>query len=783
MLRAGTPRLCAGLLLLTAAAYLPLWRNDFVDFDDLSYITNNPRVMGGLTRSGFAWAWSNPESRYPMPLAWLSLQLDAQVFAARPPGGSPELPAAVVHGENLLWHAASVLLLFGLCRRLTGAPGRSFLVAALFAVHPMHVESVAWAAERKDVLSVFFGLLALWAYARYAETPGWKWYLGTAAAFLLSLLSKPMLMTLPFVLLLLDYWPLRRLSSPAGLGRLLLEKVPLFALAGGAAVATLAARARTGSMVPLGVIPLSARLGNAGSAYGWYLGSTVWPSRLAVLYPHPYRNWSALSAAVGAGLLLAVTALCLWQARRRPWLVTGWLWFVGSLVPVIGLAQGGAQAWADRFSYWPHIGLFLALVWGMAELAERFRTPDALSTAAGALTVGALAVATWIQVGYWRDTVTLWERALAVTQDNHAAHMNLGRYDLSRGRLDTALSHLAEAVRLDPNLPDSRYALGVALLCQGRDGEAAGHFKEALRWAPSHADAWHNLAVARLRQGEWAAAVRCFGRVLELQPDSADARAGLGLALCRAGRREEAVAAFEMALERDPRQADAWHGLGLVHLAAGRPDRAAEVFARALQYKPQMATAATDLGMALGRDGRWDQAVSWHLTALQLHQEAEAQRGRAGPAPAGAPVPPFVVCLCRLGFALHHVGDQQAAAAAYRTALERDPGWPAKFTAQAQELLTNPDVALRDARLACELVLQATQAVDDPPAATLDALAAAQAALGQSAEAVRTAEDALKKAEAAAQTSLTAAIRERLRRYRHGESLTSEAPVPADRRR
>ena len=279
---------------------------------------------------------------------------------------------AAFHGQNLAWHAASALLLFGLWQRLTGARGRSFLVAALFAVHPMHVESVAWAIERKDVLSVFFGVLTLWAYARYLDRPGWKRYLPLGTAFLLSLLSKPMLITLPFVLLLLDYWPLRRTAPPR---RLVWEKAPLFALAALFAVVTVVLRFEHGALVSLDDVPLLSRVANALTAYGWYLSTTFYPARLAALYPHPYDHWSPAAALAGAAALLSLTALSVWQARRRPWLITGWLWFVVALVPVIGLAQGGKQAWADRFSYWPHIGLFVAVVWGLGECVERCASP------------------------------------------------------------------------------------------------------------------------------------------------------------------------------------------------------------------------------------------------------------------------------------------------------------------------------------------------------------------------------------------------------------------------
>jgi hypothetical protein len=442
--------LCAALLALTAVAYLPLWDNGFVNYDDAPYITDNPGVKAGLSGPA-GWAWTNGDAPYWMPLTWLSLQCDAHFFSSRGPQGEVVLSPAAFHGVNLAWHAATTLLLFAVWYRLTGARWRSFLVAALFAVHPMHVESVAWATERKDVLSGFFGALTLWAYVLYRERPGRARYLAVAAAFLLSLLAKPMLMTLPCVLLLLDFWPLRRWAPGDGwpaLGRLAWEKMPLFVLATASALITIGARERHGALVSLGEVPLTARLGTALSAYGWYLSATFCPTRLAVLYPHPYRSWSPAQALAGAGWLLALTALALWQARRRPWLLVGWLWFVGMLVPVIGLAQGGAQAWADRFSYWPHVGLFVALVWGLGELAERARVPRPVCAAAGALVLGALAALTWAQVGYWRDSLTLWAHAVAVTKDNDRAHQFLSNCYRKQGRQEDAERHLVEAARI-----------------------------------------------------------------------------------------------------------------------------------------------------------------------------------------------------------------------------------------------------------------------------------------------------------------------------------------------
>jgi hypothetical protein len=435
------------LLVLTVVAYLPVWSNGFVDFDDEPYITTNSQVTGGLTPTGSWWAWTNDEAPYWTPLTWLSLQLDASCSLAWSPHGEALLSPAVFHGQNLAWHTASVLLLFQLWRRLSGQRWRSFLVAALFAVHPMHVESVAWAIERKDVLSGFFGILTLCAYARWVAKPGWKPYLTMTATFLLSLLSKPTLITLPFVLLLLDYWPLHRWDL-SHFGVHLREKAPLFVLAALIACITLVARDRHGSLVSLDDISLSDRLANALAAYGWYVFGTFWPTPLAALYPHPHSDWSPLRVVAGATCLLSVTAFCLRQARRQPWLIVGWLWFVGTLAPVIGLAQGGAQAWADRFSYWPHIGLFVAVVWEVESFVERLAMPFRVPRAAWGLVLGGLTALTWVQVTYWHDSLALWEHVVAVTKDNDRAHEYLSRDYRAAGRLDEADWQMQEAARI-----------------------------------------------------------------------------------------------------------------------------------------------------------------------------------------------------------------------------------------------------------------------------------------------------------------------------------------------
>jgi tetratricopeptide (TPR) repeat protein len=749
MPRLGTAPLCAALVVLTAVAFLPVWDNGFVDLDDELYITANPHVLGGLSWPGLSWAFTNFHGAYWQPLSWLSLQADAQFFCRRLPGGQAVPSPAAFHGENVFWHAAAAVLLFLLWQRLTGARWRSFLVAALFAVHPLRVESVAWAAERKDVLCTFFGALALWAWARYRDRPSWGWYLGTAAAFLLSLLAKPMLLTLPFVLLLLDYWPPRRGAADGGrpsLGRLIGEKVPLLALSVAAGAITVVARSQSHAAVSLTDLPLSDRLANAAAGYRWYLAHTFYPARLGPWYPHPLGAWQVGPVLAGAAALAALTLLSVWQARRRPWLLVGWLWFVGTLLPVIGLAQGGAQAWADRFSYWPQIGLLVAVAWGLAELAERMRLPAPLRAAAAALALGWLAALTWSQVSHWRDTPALWGRALAVTESNPRAHANLGNYSLRRGRLDTAAAHFTEAVRALPSCAEFRYDLGVTLLLLGRADEAAEQFRHALAAAPDYLDAWHNLGVARAHQGRPDAAARCFRRVLALGPERDDARTELGRALWRLGSQREAAETFRAVLHRDPRSAYAWEGLGLAYLARGEPTAAREAFEKALRCGPQYPSFYSGLGVALGREGRWLEAARCHARAVQAQEELDQELASLGgrvPQPEGAP--PAVIFRCRLGQALSALEDRRAAASVYGAALREDPRWPGKFAAKAWGLATGLGGVWGPCE-ALELATQAVEAVDDPPASLLGPLAAAQAARGRPREALQAALRALEKA-------------------------------------
>jgi protein O-mannosyl-transferase len=540
--------------LVTVAVYSPCFSYPFVDFDDGAYGGRNPHVAAGLTAEGVRWAFTTFENCNWHPLTWLSLQLDATLF-----GGQN---AGAFHRTNVLLHAANALLLFLVLGRMTGAVWRSAFVAALFALHPLHVESVAWVSERKDTLSTLFWMLALAAYLAYVRRPGVGRYLLVAVALVLGLLAKPMLVTLPCVLLLLDWWPLRRwrpgpvaaasavsLPPAAPWGRLLLEKVPLFGLVLASCVLTFLAQSRGDAVRSFESYPLDVRVWNALLAYVAYPGKALWPARLAVYYPHPGAAVS-VARALAAGLLLAaVTALALGPGRRRPYLVVGWLWYLGTLVPVIGLIQVGGQAMADRYTYVPLIGLFLLFTWGAADLATAWRLPRPYLAAAAAAVLSACVVLTWAQEGSWQSSRHLWEHAVRVTENNLLAHMNLGACYHERGMHFDSRKEFEKAVAVDPGAAAPHYNLGIALAELGKWEAAAAEFRRAIDLGLELVEPHNELGLALMELGRPEAAAAEFRRAVDLDPGRAAPHTNLARALQKLGRPEEAAAEYRKALE------------------------------------------------------------------------------------------------------------------------------------------------------------------------------------------------------------------------------------------
>lgn len=514
---------------------------EFITYDDNVYVTENPHVQAGLSAEGIRWSLGFHECNWH-PLTWWSLMADAALFRLRP---------GAFHLVNLLLHTASVVLLFFLLARTTDNLERSAFAALLFAIHPLHVESVAWVAERKDVLCTVFWFLTMHAYVSYAKRPSGLRYAATAGLFAAGLLAKPMLVTLPVVLLLLDVWPLKRQAE--GARRLVLEKVPLLALSLASSVATIVAQRRGGAVARLVEFPLGRRLANAATATVAYLVDAVWPAGLSVHYPYP-DHVPVAATLICAAIIAGVSIAAVRAARTRPCLTVGWLWYVVTLLPVIGFVQVGTQARADRYTYIPLVGLFVAVAFAVPELPGRMRP---VLRAAAALLAIALGVRAYAQTSYWHDSVTLFEHALRVTESNAVAHSNLGRAYLGRGDLAKASEHAREVVRIDPHAPDGHFNLGVVLESMGRPDEAEASYREAIRIAPGRAESHLNLGIVLARAGRLEEAESQVRDAVRLAPDSFSARNNLGALLAGRGAFQEAIEQFAEAVRLDPGNQDA----------------------------------------------------------------------------------------------------------------------------------------------------------------------------------------------------------------------------------
>jgi Flp pilus assembly protein TadD len=600
--------LCLLLVAVTLVVYWPVTHCDFVNYDDPDYFTSNPHVLNGLTAASVTWAFTTSYAANWHPLTWLSLMLDAELFGQGPAGP---------HLTNLLFHAANAVLLFLLFRRLTLTTWRSAFVAALFALHPLHVESVAWISERKDVLSTFFGLLALLFYARYAQKrsrvesresnaptkslaldprPSTFDYSLALLFFALGLMSKPMAVTLPFVMLLLDWWPLGRISDFGfripdlkkasqllTFSRLILEKIPFFVLSAISCVVTFIAQQKGGAVVKLVRIPMTGRIENAFVSYARYLGKTFWPVALGNPYPHP-GHWSAEWVVCSAVLVIGLSVAAVWLGRKLPFVPVGWFWFVGTLIPVIGLVQVGGQSMADRYSYLPLVGLFVILAWGGGELWRQQCWPKPFLVLAAGLLLVASAWRTRIQVSCWQNTETLFLHAMAVTQNNVVACNKLGSFYSRQGRLAEAMEYYFKALQINPDDPDVLYDLGNAYA----------------------------------QRGDWDNAIRSYRHALQVTPDQADLLNNLGFALVAKKQYAEAVANFEAALKLDPDSASAHNNLATVLFIQHHYNEAAQHFREATRLTPDDPQVCANLGDALVKQGQTAEAVRCYQEALRL---------------------------------------------------------------------------------------------------------------------------------------------------------------------
>ncbi|HKQ61199.1 MAG TPA: tetratricopeptide repeat protein [Candidatus Polarisedimenticolaceae bacterium] len=586
--------IAGALVLANLGVYAQVAGFDFVRPDDTLYVTRNPQVLAGPTPAGIRWAFTTFEGANWHPLTWLSLMLDARIGGKDP---------RTFHLVNLLLHAANGLLLFHVLRRMTHAVGSSGLVALLFAVHPLHVESVAWVAERKDVLSTLFWLLTMIAWTRWVERPTPPRYAVALLAFALGLLAKPMLVTLPLVLVLLDFWPLRRMRAVGGV---LVEKLPFLALAAASCLVTLHAQRAGGALGSFEAYPLGLRLANAALACVRYVGMAFVPSGLAYLYPYDFHPpaWKVAGAVL---LLAALTAGAIFARVRRPHLAVGWFWYLGTLVPVLGLVQVGTQPLADRYTYVPLIGLAIAVVWGAGELlglhAPAARSRRVVAGVVAGIVVAALAAAAHVQAGYWRDSEALFARALAATSGTAEAHNGLAVVREGQGRLDEAIAQYREALRLAPHSVFAHQHLGGLLAARGEADGAVHEFREVLQYARPNADVLADLGLALTQLRQLDEAETRFRQALQLAPDHLQAHRGIAVVLGRAGRTDEAIAHQRRAVELDPQDATAHANLASLLMNQAK-DAEAEVELRAaLQLDPQHASARRKLAQLLSRRG------------------------------------------------------------------------------------------------------------------------------------------------------------------------------------
>jgi tetratricopeptide (TPR) repeat protein len=618
--------LCA----VTLAAFEPVRRNGFVNYDDDKYVTENHHVRSGLTPDSVIWAFTKPHASNWHPLTWLSHMLDCRLFGLNPAGH---------HLTSVILHLVNALLLFAALRSMTGSIWPSAFVAAAFAVHPLRVESVAWVAERKDVLSGLFWMLTILAYLRYAAQPGVRRYILVAALFALGLMAKPMLVTLPFVLLLLDYWPLGRFRlrqssrqdglpaqrvvrtryAGASAGRLVVEKTPMFALAAASSVVTYLVQRSSGAVMASESLPFKLRAANAVVSYIRYLGKIVYPAKLAALYPLPLAGVPLRQIVVSLTVLVVVTAAALYAGRRYGYLATGWLWYAGTLVPVIGLVQVGAQTMADRYTYLPSIGVFIAAAWMMAELLGKRRYGKIILAASAGLLVGTYVVGTRLQVRCWRSGLALFAHSLSVTTDNYIMHNNIGLALKEAGHLGPAVAHLTMSLALKPDSAEVHNNLANALVEQKEFAEAVGHYEKALQLRPDFAQARYNLANALRISGQVDSAIAHYQQLLRLRPGDADGHNGLGLALAQAKRYEEAIEHYKQAVALNRDFAQAYYNLGLAYYATGRLDGAIEQFRQVLRIYPQDAEMHCNLGVLLAEKGQIEQAIDELRTALRLN--------------------------------------------------------------------------------------------------------------------------------------------------------------------
>jgi tetratricopeptide (TPR) repeat protein len=612
------PGICLALAAITFAVFGQTLRHEFVDLDDGDYVYENPMVARGLTIKGIVWAFTQFHSANWHPLTWLSHMLDCQLYGLNPAGH---------HLTNVLLHAATVIALFLVLRQMTGALWRSAFVAAVFAIHPLRVETVAWVAERKDVLSGLFFMLTIGAYVRYARGPrSWRRYVLVMLLFAMGLMSKPMLVTLPLVLLLLDYWPLRRME-PRKISGLVTEKLPLLALSAAACVVTLLAQNKALSSTAF--LPLPLRCANALATCMVYLGQMVYPAGLAVFYPYPFHGLPPWELVLAGTLLAGLSAVAAWQRRKQPWMLMGWFWYLAMLLPVVGIIQVGGQAHADRYTYLPQIGIYIVITWLVAEWCAMLRVGRA---AIGSLMIGVLAVlmfCAWKQTWYWKNDETLWTHAINHTEDNNLAHNNLGKALFRKGNVEEAIIEFQKSLQIKPDYAEAHLDLGNAFFHKGSLDEAISEFQTALRIRPNYAEAHLNFGLVLFKKGNLDEAITEYQNALRIKPLYAEAHYSLGTAFLQKDRVDDAITEYQNALQIRPDYAEAHSNLGNILAHKGKADEAIAHFQKALQIAPANPSIQNNLAWLLATGA--EASLRNGHKALELAQQANELTGGENP--------------------------------------------------------------------------------------------------------------------------------------------------------
>ena len=771
--------ICLALLALIVAVYWPVYRFDFLNYDDAEYVSDNVRVQMGLTAGNLGWAFRTFFFENWHPLTWLSYMLDYQLFRLNP---------GAFHLVNVFFHALNTVLVFWVFKRMTGTPWPSAFVAGVFAVHPLHIESVAWIAERKDVLSSFFAMLTLWAYVRYVERPRFWPYFLALLFFALGLMAKPMLVTLPFLLLLLDFWPLGRLrfappesglsSSPSSTRNrlrptlhLLFEKAPFFLLTILSSIVTFVAQG--GARVSTSRLGIGDRMGNALMSYVRYVGKTIWPDNLAVFYPHP-GAWPAWQVAMAALLLAAATLLAISGGRKRPYLGVGWLWYVGTLVPVIGLVQVGEQAMADRYMYFPIIGLLIMLGWGAMDIVCRFRLNRGALILSGSSILLACLVVSCFQVRVWSNSLTLFEHALAVTSDTEGAqnssrdpqtghrskdnlpaavgvaHNSLGDALLSAGKTNEALAHFLAALEIDAEDPLALGNIGNLLLGQGKLDEALAKYQKGLQSSPKNPELNHNAGLCLAKLGRFSEAIPYYTAALQSRTEYADAYLNLGNALMGLGRFEAAMTNYQAVLRLKPNFGPAHFNLGNALRQLGRHKEAAAHYVESLRLQPENAEAHSNLAIGLAEEGNNREAITHLREALRLK-------------------PGVAQFHFQLASALGAANQSKDAVAQYEEALRLKPEFVLALNNLAWMLATDEDSNIRNGAEAVRCAQRACELTGYKQAFLMGTLAAAFAEASQFRDAVSTGQKAAEIATTAGQKEIAATNQKLIELYKSGK--------------